>query len=415
MKQFGIEKLFILMLSIESLPFLSSLAQTTPLIYFFCLLFAPIYFEKIYITPLFKILIFFILFAVAITAIYFVKENINGDSKVISLRVINFSRQFVALILGLCLFICIRNILLTCGSEFVLRYCIYSIIPIFIFVVLVDIPLYLISPNVYRIKSYFSEPSHLSEFVVQIIFACMYVYNGLQNKIISNKWMVIYFVLGLVLLALTSSGTGFIRFFLLIAGVIIFEDNKKLKAAFFLLMVIIGAILFWYFSKNSETYLSTIVVSLPESKDETGSFVDRFYSFFGPVSKIFESNTALGYGLGGDTIYYNDFYPSEFIEIVKLVKDGGFNIVSFWGKILVYTGIAGVIIWLVIIVLSFKIIKRVKPYYKIGAVLFGIFFHGLIGSGAFLLVHTWFWLAFVDYVYINKCEIQHANISSFKK
>jgi len=159
--------------------------------------------------------------------------------------------------------------------------------------------------------------------------------------------------------------------------------------------------------------LARVLSDLQDSKDDIASFVDRFYSFVGPISHLFISKVSIGYGLGGDTIYYKEFYPNEFIEIVKLVKDGGFNIVSFWGKILVYTGFIGMIIWFRIIIKAFRVIKNKFPFYKISAVLFSIFIHGFIGSGAFLFVHTWFWLAFIDSInlrnLLNNNKIVHDN------
>ena len=399
--RYSLDKIFLLLLSFESLPFLGAIAKTTPLVYFFVLLFLPFYTRPLKLTPILKGLILYLFFATVVTVIYFIVELFKGDSEVLTLRALNFLRQFSAYSLGLMLFIILRKIFLKLDYEIVLRYCIYAIIPISIFSFLIDIPFFIVDPNEYRIQSYFSEPSHLCEYLVQIIFASIYIYLGLPNRKLSKSKLALFFILGLILMALTSSTTGFIRFFLLLIGIILFENNKYLKIAFFFFMFFLCVGGFYYYTQIADTYLARVLTDLQDSKDDIASFVDRFYSFIGPISHLFISKVSIGYGLGGDTIYYKEFYPNEFIEIVKLVKDGGFNIVSFWGKILVYTGFIGIIIWIVIIIKALRIIKNEIPFNKIAAVLFSIFIHGFIGSGAFLFVHTWFWLAFIDSIYIR--------------
>lgn len=396
---------FLLFLSVEFLPFLASVAQTTPLCYFLCILLIPFSLKKIEFTPILKLLITYILYALLITLFYFAKEIFSNSLDVVSLRLVNFIRQIVALLLGLLLFITIRKVIQQIGIEVFLRYAIYSIIPISGYILIVDIPEYILEgDSSYRIMGYFSEPSHCSEFIVLIVFGSMYLYTGLEKKMLSNKKLFFFFIIGLLIIILSSSGTGLIRLILLIMGIVIFEDSKKFKIIFLSAMTLVFIGIGYFFYASPESYLTHLLVSISIDKDQSASFVDRYYSFIGPISNIFESKISIGYGLGGDSIYYKEFYPNQFIELIKLVKDGGFNIVSFWGKILVYTGIAGMIIWGVIVFKAFSIIKKIKPYYKIGAILFCIFIYGFVGSGAFLLVYIWFWLAVVDFIYISKSK-----------
>ncbi|MFY7651355.1 MAG: hypothetical protein ACOVQE_01575 [Chitinophagaceae bacterium] len=399
-KQMNIKwsKFLLLLLSFETLGLPTAIVQTTPPIYLFCIISIPFFLRDTKFTPNLQLLLFFLSYATLLSLGYFFFEIFNSSTAVTSLRIINFLRQFSSLLLGVLLFIVVRRVIENLGIETALRYVIMGIIPIFASFLILDLSNFIASPNTYRSQGYFSEPSHLAEYIVQIIFGSIYIYTGLPNhsKKITNYGLLFYAFLGVLLILITSSGTGVIRIILLVLGIFLFETNKQLKRiilAVFLILSMLAA-LFFYFMQD--VYLVNIVSSLPESRDEISSFVDRYYSFVGPFSKSLQSKVLLGYGLGGDSIYFNEFYPNEFIEIVQSVKNGGFSLVSFWGKIYVFTGVIGMLIWGTIIYNAFKKARIYSFTLKIRAIIFSIFIYGFIGGGAFLFVHTWFWLAVLD-------------------
>ena len=401
----NIDKFLIALISFESIGWIiGSVAQTTPIIYLFAVLAFPLYAFKVKFTPILTLLSIFFGYSVIITLVYFFREVSLQDSHIVSNRISAALRQGISLLLGIMLFVVLRSVIKRLGKEKVLRYCILSIIPIALFVV-IELPYY-INYSEYRIKSYFSEPSHLADFLVQMFLGAVFVYSKLNNKVLSNRVLFFLILIALSIMVCTSSGTGFIKLFLFIIGILIFEKSKLLRLGIIIITLMLLVAGVYYFINNENNYLVKMVVaSSGESADKTASYVDRYYSFIAPISSIFKSNVAVGYGLGGDNIYYSSFYPQELIEIVQSVKLQEFGIVSFWGKILVFTGLPGLLLWGMIIYQLKIAVRKNTLIRNVFPVLFSIYIANFLGSGAFLFVQHWFWMAFIDTENISDKEV----------
>jgi hypothetical protein len=298
----------------------------------------------------------------------------------------------------------LRAVIARVGREVTLRYCIYSILPIAI-AVLFEMRYFFIDSE-YRIKAYFSEPSILAEYLVLILLASVYVYYKSGYNHISKKTLFIFSIVALLVIILTSSGTGLIKLVLFFIGILLFENNSKNKIILLSIGLFTGALIAIYFLTRENNYLVNVVSVSKDSSESAASFVDRYYSFIGPISSLFKSLVAVGYGFGGDSIYYNDFYPKNLIEIVQSVKTQEFGIVSFWGKILVFSGFPGLFIWGMIIGQVIKTVRNNRRILlSVAPVLLSIYLSDFIAAGAFLFIHHWFWMAFIDVENIKANEM----------
>jgi hypothetical protein len=386
-----------LILPIESLgTLLASFAQSTPIVYLVALLSIKRYSKlEIKRTLILKSLIFYFLFTLVLTSIFFVFELLSKNDKVINGRLVSAPRQIVSFLLGIFLFVVLRNIFKRVSIKKIVSINLHSVIFIAAWILVFDIPA-ILENSEYRTKSYFSEPSLLADYLVVFYFASLYIYIKNQWVYISLKSHILLFSLVIVSLLLAGSGTGFIKLITLIVGIFIFDDNTKFRVyviALLLLLTLVGTV---YFLSLDNSYLINVLVASKENPESTASFVDRYYSFVGPISKIGESLVSIGYGFGGDNIYYKEFYPNEYIELVQTTKSQDFSIVSFWGKILVFSGITGLVIWFFLFMKIYKLSKKSKIVQYILPILFCIVINDFLSGGAFLLVHHWYWLALID-------------------
>jgi len=108
-------------------------------------------------------------------------------------------------------------------------------------------------------------------------------------------------------------------------------------------------------------------------------------------------------GFGLEKLYLNNLYPENVLNVILSVKQSESYLSSFWGKILVYTGISSLLIFLYILVKAIKVSKILKEKrFIMQATIFSIYIYALVGIAPFQSIELWFWLAFLDGLYLNK-------------
>ena len=119
--------LLLFFLSIDSLP-LPIQAQITPLTSLLALLFLPFTITCLRVTPLLKIVIFFVVYALLHSVIaLFIDLTALGAEEV---RVFAWARQVIALLIGLSVFLVLRRILVSVSEQFIISAVIAGALPV---------------------------------------------------------------------------------------------------------------------------------------------------------------------------------------------------------------------------------------------------------------------------------------------
>jgi hypothetical protein len=291
------------------------------------------------------------------------------------------------------IFLFLRHIILVTSDKDILKYSLYG----FYFVILFSIVD--IVNQEYRIKSLFSEPSHLGQYLVFIIFPILII--NIKN-ISRIKFRLLIFIFFLLLL-LTYSSTAFIKLLLLLIGYIILSDKVSLKqkvTVFIIALILSMGIYYYLFIISPNNYMTTMITYILRSKESGAdmpmSVVDRGVFWYILSDFKFTLHSIFGYGLGGDSIHYTEFLDENIANRILSVKQFGFSIDSMMAKLFISCGIVGFLFYLLLIYNSFKILKNINEYNFLKATLFAIFIYMLMGMGNFAMIENWFWLAFID-------------------
>ena len=148
---------------------------------------------------------------------------------------------------------------------------------------------------------------------------------------------------------------------------------------------------------------------------ENLSFTDRFYGVVGPFIRSTDSFTAIGYGLGGVSAHFDDVVPSGVSkEILRLKWKEYPTISSLFGRTFAETGAVGLVLFLIMIWLSFWQLSRVLKgssddhsglaYKVVRLALIAAYASMFVSVGPYHTPYFWFWIAVVDALYILKTK-----------
>jgi hypothetical protein len=324
-----------------------------------------------------------------VTAINVVIESLGGDYVALDLRIASALRQGLSYTLGLTTFLMFVDALARLGQVACARLLIFSMLPTFALVV------WQVVGGTMRAQGFSSEPSLLADMLVWgFIPACL-----------TCAWRAVVrfvlFSLGSLLLFLTFSTTGFMKF----GFVVLLHFSARRQFAYAALAVSTFATLLWFvLSSFPENYVVYVIDYMAKKYDETGtltsgSFTDRFYGLAGPLSGLSSWHGWLGFGLGGDAIHYSKLFDSETEAAIREVKGDTFALSSLQGKVFLYGGIIGYLAYLRAWWLAFNAAQKghISRY-----VLPSIFVGSLFSLGAFFLPYTWLWLAIACTAFAKK-------------
>lgn len=408
--------LLLFTLGIESLN-LPLQAHILPLTSFLAIAFAPLIITYIPITPLFKVLTWFLLFILlhSLVALFTDVVLLNEGAT----RFYAWFRQVAALALGVSVFIVLRKVLTRVSKRFiifsVLLGAFYPLLVSYVIQVLhgrgllgfliTKVRPFLTKSRVHQRASGLSlEPSHFAFYLVIIVIPMVLsLFVVLKRK----GWFFIALICLSGPFLWTESTTGLIVLLSLILAGVFLGPKRKLFATS-LAIILISVLVF--LALNPGSYMTYQIRSLITG-NWTLSIVTRFFSTFGPFTESLSSYTLLGYGLGGTSSHFGEIVPTVAQKPILSVKWKEMpNLNSLIGRIMAESGLIGLLLFAFLLWAGLQQIKHLIRreadqtkivWLKIARItLVAVFMGSAIDYGSFALPYLWFWLAVIDASYV---------------
>jgi len=351
------------------------------------------------LTPISKMLLIFDLYALFITFFNILIVMISGYKDV---PFVSVFRQLVGLSISFTTFFVLREIFRYYPDKSLNWLVKVSIIVSVISVFIVDI---LLNHRFFRVNATFIEPSHFGQFLVFILIPSILLSN------IPKTLKKIFIIIVGMLIFLTFSFTTYIRLFIFLFFLFLFHKSITQKIKFLsisILLIILGLWAFLEIFKDSyvtyqlKSAIETIFIT-GSLETGTASLVDRIQLVF--ILKNFLQlgvKSIFGVGIGFEPLYFNVLYPENILNTIIQVKQFASYLNSFWGKVISYTGIIGLSIFLYLLKRTIKASAILKEKsFIVQASITAIYTYALIGLAPFQCIELWFWLAFLDGIYLN--------------
>jgi hypothetical protein len=317
---------------------------------------------------------------VLVTAGNIVYEGLASIEADTGMRSPTAMRQGLSLLLGITTYLMFQDALLRLGMAQTMRWVLMGALPSLLLALLQ------FGTGEFRIQGFSSEPSHLADMLVWALLpAC-------ALAAWPRLWRQLAALAGLLTLVGTFSTTGLLK-----AGVALLAyyigRGQALRALLVLpLAAGLGAAVLSLFPDNYVFLVLDYMFTVFEDTGElaTGSFIDRFFGLAGPVSLLGEWHSWLGYGLGGDTVYFNRLFDPGTADAIRDVKGDIASISSLQGKLLMYGGVWGYALYLGAWVSAWRAAPR---GHVARFILVALFVSTLFSLGPLFLPHVWLWLA----------------------
>ena len=299
----------------------------------------------------------------------------------IATRVSSGLRQGVSFFLGLTTFLMFQDALLRIGSTTAFRISLIAAAPTLALVV------FQVASGVFRVQGFSSEPSHLADYLVWIVFPAVFLAS------VGRFSLTMVLPATSAALFVTYSTTGYIKAFLLAA---IWALRRRSLVLMFLVIIFSVCSFFVILEYFPESYVSLVLNFMlltyesTGNLNSTGSFIDRFYGIAGPVSMLSDARSWLGYGFGADSVYFESMFPASIAEVIRETKGDVPSIASLQGKLLLYGGVIGYLLYLLCWLTAWRSAPSGHPARVVLPALFVVTFFSL---GPFFLPYVWFWLA----------------------
>lgn len=413
--------LLLFFLSIEHFP-IPIQAQIIPLTSILAVLFLPFTVTNIRITPLFRVVVLFVIFTLlhSIVAL-FIDVIFSGEGEV---RIFAWVRQVIALVIGLSVFLVLRRTLVYVSDRFLSYAVIAGALPA-LTVALLNL-FWGLTDNTFagtivtnaraalglgswpqRASGLSLEPAHFAFYLVIIVIPIT-----LFIIIISRRrllWLILL-ILSLIAFIWTVSTSGLIILLCLMLAGILLGPRRDLFiiALFCILMSVIG-----YVNLFPNSY-AVIQIKHLLTGNWTVSAIDRFYSTFGPFINALSSYTLIGYGLGGTSTHFSEIIPTSVQSVIASVRwEEMPNLGNLIGRILAETGLIGLCLFIIMVFIGFQELNSLCKssisgseiiFLKVARLAIISFLVGATvgGHGSFALPYLWFWLAVIDSRYINR-------------
>ncbi len=303
--------------------------------------------------------------------------RISGDAQE---RMTTAVRQGVSLLMGIASFFMFADAGQRAGLHRCMRWTMLAGIPTLL------LALAQVAQGIYRVQGFSSEPSHLADMMVLAMFPALLV----ANREAWRRWLWMLPAVGV--LFLTFSTTGFVKAFFAIAAVFVARGQAFRFLAMLPATALVGYVALQAFEDNYVYHmLSFMYARYVETGELLGaSFVDRFFGLAGPLSLLDQWHTWLGYGLGGDAVYFHQLFDPETAETIRAVKGDVVSIASLQGKILMYGGVWGYAIYASAWVCAWRLAPR---GHLARIMLPATFAASLFSLGPLFLPYAWLWLA----------------------
>jgi hypothetical protein len=237
-----------------------------------------------------------------------------------------------------------------------------------------------------RVQGFSSEPSHLADMLVfALLPACALADLPLRRRLATA-------VVGAGALLATFSTTGFLKALLALLGVFA-ARGQLLRGLAIVVVAVIGG--YGLLSLYPDNYVFLILSFMQTAYEQsgdlvTGSFIDRFFGLVGPLSVLDDPHAWLGYGFGGDTVYFDRLFSPETASAIREVKGELVSISSLQGKLLMYGGVVGYGLYLAAVWYALRLTPR---GHLARVMVVAVFLSSLFSLGPMFLPYVWLWLA----------------------
>jgi hypothetical protein len=327
-----------------------------------------------------KLLIALAAYTCAITIANVVFEAVTPIAGDVAARSSVALRQGASFALGVSSFFMFEDAILSLGWDRAAKICAVGALPS---VALAAVQL---TGGQTRVQGFSSEPAHFADYLVLAALPALFrgVSAGWRRNMLLGA-----FTLALLL---TFSSTGFFKAGFAIALVVLSGRHVGKSVV---LLVVAASLAYVVLELVPDNYLSSTIGSMHASYADTGeiaagNFVDRMYGFIGPASYLGEGCSLAGCGFGADTVYFYQMFDPVIADIIASVKGDIVGLASLHGKLLLYSGPVGYIVWL----LAWWLGWRAAPLrHESRFVLPTIFASAFFSLGPFFMPYTWLWLA----------------------
>lgn len=393
-------------------------AQNIPLTSVLALLCLPLALLRIPRSPLMALVALFACYVILQSLVWLVVDLSGGDADV---RIISWARQFGAFVAGIAIFIVLRTTMRSIDDRQVTQYVLWGTVPLFVLSILNigwgalglewagDVVLTareILVPRGYtsamRATGLATEPSTLAGSIVVIILPFL-LFLGTERK---HRWA---FILLLVVTTLTFGWTfsfsGLVLLVMVLIMGVVMGPDRRMMVLVITVFIVLGLLALVLFPSN-QVLRHTAALALGR---ENISFIDRFYSTFGPLLQSFSSLTTLGYGLGGTVSHFKEMLPPDVQADILAVKWKELpNLGTFIGRIFGETGLIGFSLFSTMIGIAFFQIKKTLREGAENPRFLLITRFGLLAAvmssamifGSFHTPYLWFWLALADSRYV---------------
>jgi hypothetical protein len=329
----------------------------------------------------FDLLIKCVTVTLIVTAVNFAVEQFGGfRADFPSVRVVTAARQGLSMALGLAAFLMFQDALLRLRLRACMTWIVVGMIP-----ELAAIGAQVVN-HAYRVNGLSPEPADLGDLLVfGFLPACVVAGLAIRSKVFGV-------LVGVGTLLRAFSGTALMEGFF-VTGAYFLMKRKYILGA--LLVGMLGVSVYVVFRLFPQNYivalLSYIVANYRTSGHlASGSLVDRLYGLLGPLFLLRTPHAWLGYGYGGDDVYFYHLFPAGIARIVRSTKQGFLSISSLQGKMLMYGGIIGYGYYLAA---WRKAWNSATDSLVARIMMLGLFATSLFSLAPLFIPYVWLWLA----------------------
>jgi hypothetical protein len=240
----------------------------------------------------------------------------------------------------------------------------------------------------FRVQGFSTEPSHLADYIVWIFLPACFIAD-LKKRLRFSLYLI-----GFGFLILTFSITGYLK--LLSIVFFYFMLNKKISKKSVAILVILFLLGVFIIFNSGDNYVSIMINTIINAYNGDGdilaiaSITDRFFGFIGPFGLIDSPGGLFGYGFGADSVYFSSMFSPQIVDVILATKGDLPSLSSLQGKIFLYGGIFGYVIYLLF---WYKSWRSACKNNLARAIIPAIFFSSFFSLGPFFLPYTWYWLA----------------------
>src|SRR6266404_1039046 len=297
-----------------------------------------------------------------------------------SMRAPTALRQAVSLALGFATFLMFQDAMVRIGWRQACRWIVLGGLPSLTLCGLQ------IAQGNFRIQGFSAEPSLLGDMLVfAFLPGCAFASMKLRHR-------VLLMTAGAFSLLASFSGTGIMKaaFAGLSYSVVRGQIVRGMILVVCALSLTYGILLLY--PDNYIFMLFDLFKSFLESGTLVGgSFIDRFFGFAAPVGMLTHPHGWLGFGLGGDTVYFDRIFDEETAAAIRLEKNAIASISSLQAKMLLYGGVLGYGFYLAAWWTAWRTTPKAHPARFMLPTAFAA---SVFSLGPFFLPYIWLWLAF---------------------